>query len=76
LISILAVNYQITNFEFVYYDDSKYVRDNHMVKLWITLDSIRWAFSSMGCVAHGHPVTWISHMLDVEFYGLLTSAVK
>jgi protein O-mannosyl-transferase len=70
LISILAVYYQIKNFEFIYYDDPKYVRDNPMVKLGITLDSIRWAFSSIGYASNWHPITWLSHMLDVEFYGL------
>jgi protein O-mannosyl-transferase len=70
LISILAVYCQIKNFESVYYDEPKYVRNNPMLKLGITLDGIRWAFSSIGYAANWHPVTWISHMLYVEFYGL------
>ena len=69
-ISIIAVYYQVKNFEFVMYDDLEYVRDNPMVKLGIDLDSIRWAFSSIGYQGNWHPVTWLSHMLDVEFYGL------
>jgi hypothetical protein len=52
LISILAVYCQIKNFEFVYYDEPKYVRNNPMLKLRITLDNIRWVFSLIG-----HPVT-------------------
>jgi tetratricopeptide (TPR) repeat protein len=70
LISILTVYYQVKNFEFIYYDDPKYVRDNPMVKLGISLDSIRWAFFSIGYASNWHPVTWLSHMLDVELYGL------
>jgi protein O-mannosyl-transferase len=70
LVSILAVYYQTRFFEFVYYDDPKYVRDNPMVMLGITLDSVRWAFSSIGYASNWHPVTWLSHMLDVDLYGL------
>ena len=53
LISILAVYCQIKNFEFVYYDEPKYVRNNPMLKLEVTLDSIRWAFSSIGLLPTG-----------------------
>ena len=70
LISILAVYYQVKKFEFINFDDGLYVTDNPMVKQGITLDSIRWAFSSIGYAANWHPVTWLSHMLDVELYGL------
>jgi hypothetical protein len=70
LISILAVYYQVINFEFFYLDDPQYVIKNPMVKQGITLDSIRWAFFSIGYASNWHPLTWLSHMLDVEFYGL------
>ena len=70
VISILSVYYQVKDFEFIYYDDPKYVRDNPMVGQGITIESIRWAFSSIGYASNWHPLTWISHMVDVELFGL------
>ncbi|MBN1405798.1 MAG: glycosyltransferase family 39 protein, partial [Candidatus Omnitrophica bacterium] len=51
------------------YDDMQYVLDNKHVISGITLENIRWAFTSF-CAANWHPLTWISHMIDCELYGL------
>ncbi|MDH4319215.1 MAG: tetratricopeptide repeat protein [Desulfobulbaceae bacterium] len=40
-----------------------------MVRKGLSLDSFIWAFSTLE-VGNYHPLTWISHMLDVELYGL------
>jgi tetratricopeptide (TPR) repeat protein len=68
-IATLASFWQVTNGDFIYYDDPKYVTNNINVQNGITLEGIRWAFTT-GHVANWHPVTWISHMLDVQFFGL------
>lgn len=50
-------------------DDGSYVTNNPHVKDGLTIDGIRWAFTS----AHAdnwHPATWISHMIDVQLFGL------
>jgi Flp pilus assembly protein TadD len=54
---------------FVLYDDNFYVTDNDMVKQGMTGRGILWAFSTV-CAGNWHPLTWISHMLDCQFYGL------
>ncbi|MGD0077822.1 MAG: hypothetical protein ABSB91_04240, partial [Sedimentisphaerales bacterium] len=55
--------------EFVSYDDRTYLTENPNIAGGITYNSIIWAFtSSYG--ANWHPVTWLSHMLDYELYGL------
>ncbi|MDT8271721.1 MAG: tetratricopeptide repeat protein, partial [Desulfomonilia bacterium] len=69
-LSILSVYYQVRDFDFIYFDDPKYVRDNPIVGQGITRDSVRWAFLSLGYASNWHPVTWISHMFDVEIFGL------
>ena len=69
-LSILSVYYQVRDFEFITFDDPKYIRDNPIVGQGITRDSVRWAFLSLGYAANWHPITWISHMLDVELFGL------
>jgi tetratricopeptide (TPR) repeat protein len=55
--------------KFVSYDDNGYVYDNPVVKRGITLKGIEWAFA-YGQIGHWHPVTWITHMLDCQVYGL------
>jgi tetratricopeptide (TPR) repeat protein len=54
---------------FVNYDDPAYVTENPQVMQGLTLDSVKWAFRSTA-EANWHPLTWISHMLDVQWFGL------
>jgi len=64
----LAVFGQTLRHEFIAYDDNDYVYDNPMVAGGVTLKGIRWAFSFHA--ANWHPLTWLSHMLDCQLYGL------
>jgi Tfp pilus assembly protein PilF len=50
------------------FDDGGYVSGNPHVLGGITLEGVRWAFSSMQ-MGNWHPLTWLSHMLDVQFFG-------
>ncbi len=54
---------------FVDYDDSVYIGGNAVVRNGLTPAGIRWAFTSVGYASNWHPVTWISHMLDVTLFG-------
>ncbi len=65
----LAVYWQTTNHEFINYDDGLYVTENLHVKAGLTLESVKWAFTTFHA-SNWHPLTWISHMLDIELYGL------
>jgi protein O-mannosyl-transferase len=69
VIFVLLAYYPVIGNQFVNYDDPSYVTANDRVKSGITLDSIRWAFSAF-YFYNWHPVTWISHMLDVQLFGL------
>ena len=40
-----------------------------IVQKGLTLPGIIWAFTHV-CSSNWHPLTWISHMLDCQFYGL------
>jgi tetratricopeptide (TPR) repeat protein len=53
---------------FVDFDDPRYVTDNFQVLAGFTRESVAWAFSST--YLQWHPVTWLSHMLDVQLFGL------
>jgi len=69
-ISVLITYYKAASFEFIYYDDPKYVRDNPVIRQGISIDGIKWAFSSIGYSSNWHPATWISHMIDAELFGI------
>jgi protein O-mannosyl-transferase len=60
---------QTLGHEFVNFDDNDYVYDNPMVARGITLKGIVWAFTHVHS-ANWHPLTWLSHMLDCQLYGL------
>jgi tetratricopeptide (TPR) repeat protein len=58
---------------FVRFDDNVYVYNNNYIKNGLTRDSIAWAFSFTNQVqqtGNWHPLTSLSHILDVEFFGL------
>jgi tetratricopeptide (TPR) repeat protein len=54
---------------FLYWDDSQYVTANPHVQGGLTWESIRWAFQSTRA-SNWHPLTWLSHMLDCQWFGL------
>ena len=67
---ILAVFAQVLAYDFVGYDDPETVTQNPYVTQGITGESVKWAFFSFEYFANWFPVTWLSHMADVEIYGL------
>ena len=73
VIFALAVYWQVNGHEFVNYDDSLYVIENPQVKNGVDLNAVIWAFKSTHA-ANWHPLTWLSHMADVELYGLAPGA--
>ena len=54
--------------DFIYYDDQQYVTENSLVRQGLTLPGVFWAFGYR--VGNWHPLTWLSHMLDCQLYGL------
>lgn len=54
---------------FVDYDDDDYVFLNPHVSAGLSLENVRWAFTT-GHAANYHPLTWLSHMMDVSIWQL------
>ncbi len=54
---------------FVNYDDPLYVTDNMVVQKGLSWRGITWAFSEFHA-ANWHPLTWLSHMTDVQIWGM------
>jgi hypothetical protein len=65
----LAAFAEVLRFDFVNFDDPGYVTSNQIVQRGITLRGLAWAFTT-GHLENWHPLTWLSHMLDCELYGL------
>ena len=65
----LIVYAQVWNHDFVNYDDPDYVTANPIVSDGLTRHGVSWAFTTVHS-SNWHPLTWLSHMLDVQLYGL------
>lgn len=55
--------------DFVNFDDPAYIVSNYHITHGISWDALRWCFQA-GYVSNWHPLTWMSHMLDCQLYGL------
>ena len=64
-----AVFGQTVTHEFVDFDDGDYVYSNSVVSRGLTRQGFVWAFTQTHS-ANWHPLTWLSHMLDCQLYGL------
>ena len=63
----------VRHHEFIDFDDPGYVTDNAHVERGITGAGLAWALRTTA-QANWHPLTWLSHMLDVELYGMRPGA--
>ncbi len=68
VIATCAVYWQVRRFELVNIDDDKYIIKNAVVQKGLTWSNVGWAFTALE-VANWHPLTWMSHMLDVSMFG-------
>jgi len=70
LVVITAIVYSsVPAHEFTMFDDGSYITENTQVQKGITWEGIVWAFTT-GHGGNWHPVTWLSHMLDCQIFGL------
>ncbi|MDH3283876.1 MAG: tetratricopeptide repeat protein [Acidobacteriota bacterium] len=68
-VATLAVHSRALRNDFVAYDDPSYVTNNPHVRDGLDAADISWAFKSISR-SNWHPLTWLSHIVDVELYGL------
>ncbi|MBI5665726.1 MAG: hypothetical protein HZC49_11685, partial [Nitrospirae bacterium] len=69
-LATLLVYAQVGGHEFLYYDDNMYVTENPPVQDGLSWKGVVWAFTAVGHAGNWHPLTWLSHMLDVQLFGL------
>jgi len=65
----LVVFLQTATHQFISFDDPGYVTANPAVKGGLSAAGVAWAFTSTA-MSNWHPLTWLSHMLDVQLFGL------
>jgi tetratricopeptide (TPR) repeat protein len=69
LVAIFAVYAQVGTHAFVNFDDPIYVTGNPQVRAGLTWNGVAWAFTTFHD-SNWSPLTWLSHMLDVQLFGL------
>ena len=69
VLAVFVVFGQTLGHKFINYDDNTYVHDNPRVSHGFSAGWLAWAATSKDC-ANWHPLTWLSHTLDGQFFGL------
>ena len=64
-----AVFSPVIHHDFINYDDQQYLTENDIVKNGLTLEGVIWAFTNISA-GSWYPLTWLSHMLDCQLFGL------
>ena len=64
-----AVYLQVLHFPFTNFDDPGYVSLNRNVQAGLSWDTVHWAFTTKE-QANWHPLTWLSHAADCQWFGL------
>jgi protein O-mannosyl-transferase len=64
---------QAARFEFVNYDDPDYVLEQRQVRQGLSWANVQWAFTNVHA-RNWHPLTTLSHMTDVQLFGLNAGA--
>jgi tetratricopeptide (TPR) repeat protein len=67
-LATMAVFWPALRNDFVLYDDPQYVTENLSVLRGLSWEGVQWAFTT-DYFGNWHPLTWISHLLDVRLFG-------
>jgi Flp pilus assembly protein TadD len=75
LVVTIVVFWRAPTLDFLTYDDPDYVTLNPIVQKGLSWEGVRWAFGNLhGEQTYWHPLTWMSHMLDVQLFGVSSKA--
>ena len=64
----LVVFAAVRHFELVNWDDSTYINENPTVQRGLSWSTAWWALTT-GHSPYWHPMTWLSHLVDVSLFG-------
>lgn len=69
VVAIVICYWQVVSYDFVGFDDDKYITNNLHVKAGLTKESLKWALTATHA-GNWHPLAWLSHMLDIQLFGM------
>ena len=69
VVATFCIYSQVQDHGFISLDDPIYITNNLSVQAGLTSESVKWAFTTSH-PPYWHPVTWLSHILDYQLYGL------
>src|ERR1039457_434157 len=69
-VATLATFGPVIGHDFVNFDDIGFVTLNPHVTSGLNWANVEWAFRSGSLTGIWHPLTWLSHMLDAQLFGL------
>lgn len=65
---VIVPFYQTSQFEFINYDDHRFILGNKNIQAGFDRSSVSWAFTTL-LSSNWQPLTWLSLMLDYKMYG-------
>ncbi len=65
----LTLYIPVTHNTFINFDDETYITNNAHVQAGLTWPTVKWSFTTFE-MGNWHPLTWLSHSLDCEWFGL------
>lgn len=69
VLACVLIYAQTAGHGFINYDDPNYLLNNTRVNRGLTVEGLLWAFTSFDFY-YWQPLTWISHMVDCQLFGL------
>jgi hypothetical protein len=69
IVAAVALYHPVKRYPFLNYDDPEYVIRNYQIQSGLDRDTAEWAFTSFYS-SNWHPLTWMSHALDVQLFRL------
>src|SRR5215469_4286623 len=64
----IASYWRTSSLGFLRYDDNAYITDNGHIRNGLDHTSVAWSMTTL--YQYWHPVTWLSHTIDCQLYGL------
>jgi hypothetical protein len=68
-VATFAAYVSVAGNEFINLDDQDYVVNNLIIRRGVTWAGLQWAFTTLD-FGNWHPVTWMSHLLDCQIFGV------
>jgi protein O-mannosyl-transferase len=68
VVATLALYNPVNQNPFINCDDPSYITDNPYIHDGLNWTTIKWAMTSTGQAGFWHPLTWLSHELDIQLF--------